>query len=84
MLLSPHSRNLADVVLGGTAIITTVRHQLVRRLADRRSDGDDDEGTFVSKGEGDEEGGSGGGARRNERRALLVRSKEETCIASSL
>lgn len=45
-------RETADVVVlgGAAAIITIVRHQLVRRLADRR-DGDDDEDTFVPKGE---------------------------------
>lgn len=52
-------RETADVALGGTAIITIVRHQLIRQLADR-SDGNDDEGTCVlsvsSKRERDEKG----------------------------
>lgn len=76
-------RKTADVVLGGTAIITIVRHQLIRRLADR-SDGNDDEGTCMLsvsfKRERDEEGerdaawSKGRGAemrkRKNERRAF--------------
>lgn len=75
-------REIADVVLGGTVIITIVRHQLIRQLADR-SDGNDDEGTCVlsvsSKRERDEEGkrdalGSGsrgGGKRKSEKERTL-------------